>query len=794
MNIQAYSVAVRLSAKDDLTRVLKMASEDVLSLHKRLLGVCADLKNIDKYAKAATSSISAMSRAMTGNLSGATRDARQYSEAMRSATESTERLHRASSGLPGSNGLSYLALGAAAGFSGGGNNGGNRPSAGMLRLPGPAGEGWNSTKDSGLLGSGGNGGNRPPAGMLAIPAPSGGHWNGWRNGVPPGGWGPGNPRGGGGGSDDGNGGGRNGAHRPLSERDNGMTNLATGYVGYELLSSITEKGISYERELARLRQMGLNNAQINEAKAYVDTHNVANTSVLDRMRIFTDAQGSFRQSGMLTGDALAAAKTMMPVLAQYEVASQALSGQSQAAASTNMLNLNKIVEIMGGLNSPALAANIADGVFKASQSSGRIVNERQLKLFVAHGSTATNHQSLRAMFGALEPIIGEMGGDVASNGMLTAYNRLNGNMSLIPKNLRREIARLGIGDSTGIEQTKKLAYLQTTDLPGYVEKMMGIYAAHGITDPVAMERENSILFGRAGAKVYNRMMAQIKTMDESLASYDRSHGSAATANDPDNHVIMARQAMSVAFENLQLALAQKGGVMENFTRGIDMVTKGVTTLTNAVNAHPNMARYAMDGAMAITALAGARGAMWVMKHAALALLSPFKLITGRFGLMKDAASLLASPIKFLVGTNGIPLLVESIGFLGTAIAGAAALLIPTNNTPNQTQEMAERDRLGKMNWEKSHPGIPYYGTRVWDLNSIPAKPGVSKVSQFVPIPPKPAQPIHIQVDSILDGKKVGQGMVTYLTRETSKAPSGVSAFDSSMLLTHPGQVSGLSTK
>ncbi|MGA8120388.1 hypothetical protein [Rouxiella badensis] len=789
MNIQAYSVAVRLSAKDDLTRVLKIASEDVLSLHKRMLGVCADLKNIDKYAKSATSSISAMSRAMTGNLSGGTRDAQQYSDAIRSATESTERLHRANSRLPSASGLSYLALGASAGFSG---NGGNRPPAGMMGLPRLTAENWNNAKDSAPLGSNGNGGNRPPVGMMGLAGPAGGNWNNWKKGVPPGGCGAGQPpSGGGGGSDDGRGGGdKNGAHRPMSDKDSGMTNLATGYMGYEFFNSITEKGISYERELARLRQMGLNTAQINEAKSYVDTHGVVNTSILDRMRIFTDAQGSFRDSGMGGKQALAAAETMMPILAKYEVASQTLSGQSQAAASGNMRNLNKIVEIMGGLNDTARASAIVDGVFKASQSSGRIVNERQLKLFVAHGSTATNHQSLRAMFGALEPIIGEMGGDVASNGMLTAYNRLNGNMSLIPKNLRREISRLGIGDSTGIEQTKNLAYLQTTDLPGYVKKMMGIYAAHGITDSVAMERENSILFGRAGAKIYNRMMAQIKTMEESLEAYDRSHGSAATANDPDNHVIMAREALGKSFENLQLALAQKGGVMENFTRGIDTVTKGVTILTNAVDAHPNMAKYAMDGAMVITTLAGASGAMWVMKHAASALMGPFKFLAG-----KDGFPLLSKAIQGM--PNVVALAAAAIGTeLGVEIYRrfmAAKYGTPYDQLPTQSQEMAERDRLMKRNWEKNNPGVPFTGGRVWDLNGIPPKPGVSPASRFAPVPPKASQPIHIQVDSILDGKKVGQGVVTYMAREVSKAPSTVSAFDSSMLLTYPGQVSKAST-
>ena len=54
------------------------------------------------------------------------------------------------------------------------------------------------------------------------------------------------------------------------------------------------------------------------------------------------------------------------------------------------------------------SAATADGVFKASQSSGRMVDERQLKQFVAYGSSATNQQTLRTIFGGLEPIIGEI--------------------------------------------------------------------------------------------------------------------------------------------------------------------------------------------------------------------------------------------------------------------------------------------------------------------------------------------------------------------------------------------------
>lgn len=571
---------------------------------------------------------------------------------------------------------------------------------------------------------------------------------------------------------------------------NGMTNLATAYVGYELFNSITEKGISYERELARLRQMGLNTAQINEAKAFTDSHSVMNTSRLDRLRIFTDAQGSFRESGMGGKKAMEAAEIMMPILAKYEVASQALSGQSQAAAGGNMRNLNKIVEIMGGLSDTAKASSIVDGVFKASQSSGGMVDPRALKLFVAHGSTATNHQSIRAIMGALEPIIGEMGGDVTANGMLTAYNRISGNMSLVPKNLRREMARLGIADGTGIEQFRSLTNLQATNLPGYIKKMMQIYKAHGITNSVDIEHDNSILFGRGGAKIYNRIMAQMGTIEQSLGSYDISRGTMPILNDPNNHVLMAREAMAKSFEDLQIALAQKGGVMESFTRGIDNVTKGINVLTRAVGSHPNMARYAMDGVMVITALAGMSGGMWILKHAAGALIGP---------------------IKFLGGKGGIPLLSKAIGDMPNVVALAAAAIgtelgveiyrrfmaakngTPYDQLPTQTQEMAERDRLAKRNWAISHPGQPYVGSRVWDLNGIPAKPGVSKASQFPAVPPKQPITMNITVQSILDGKKIGEHVTKYQTREATKAPSGTSAFDSLMTMTHPGQVSGLST-
>ncbi|WP_133124390.1 hypothetical protein, partial [Klebsiella sp. A-Nf5] len=171
-----------------------------------------------------------------------------------------------------------------------------------------------------------------------------------------------------------------------------MNNLMTSYAGFDFLSKSYDVGIDYARDQARLRQMGLNQSQMAQAVSFVTNMKMPYASQVDMMRIFTDAQGSFRQSGMNGSKALEAAMTMAPLLANYEVAMGALSGDSKAAASFNMRNLNKIVEIMGGTNpgQQEKAKAIVDAVFKASQASGRLVDEAQLKHFVSYGSSATN--------------------------------------------------------------------------------------------------------------------------------------------------------------------------------------------------------------------------------------------------------------------------------------------------------------------------------------------------------------------------------------------------------------------
>ncbi len=747
MDVQAYSVAVRIAMNDQISRALATVSKDALKLHERFEQITKDINGITSAANRAAAAFKNMTAAANGQFTGATRDARAYADAMNDAAKSAAaagRAHRQAGG--GMSAAPYLALGYAGGAAG-------RPSS----TPMLSYNGGGNIPSQLLLGN--NGGGNRGGGTANFS-----NINGWDNGVPPGGWGPsgGQPPGGSGGGS----GGHNG--HGMNSHDAGMTNIMTAYAGFEWLNSIANKGTDYERELARLRQMGLDSGQIDESKRYVDSHPIANTSRLDLMRIFTDAQGSFRQSGKSGSEGLKDAEFMLPILAKYEVASGALSGPSQAAATYNMRNLNKIVEIMGGLSDTNKAQAIVDGVFKASQASGRLVDENQLKQFVAYGSSATNHQSIRTIMGALEPIIAEMGGSTTAVGLRTAYTRVNGMMSLPPKLLLREMNRLGITDKTGIKQTDSLHELEATNAEGYAAEMMRIYKSHGITKSTDIERENAIIFGTNGAKIFNRIMAQLDVSEKSLAAYDRAHGSDKTINDPNNHVIFARAALSKSYENLEIALAQKGGVLEKFTHGIDDLTIGITKITTAMDAHPNMARYFADGAMIVTALAGISGGFWVLKHASDAILLPLKFLVGDKGFtllgsrINALPSILTTAMEAMAATAIISSANEIFQRIKAAINGK-----PYDQIVGQHGEMIELDRVKRANWAQGHPGVPY-----------PEE--YSRPPFAAPIPGKKtadSQPVNLYITH--QGKRVLIATVTDgMSKEANKPQSGVSGFDS----------------
>lgn len=414
----------------------------------------------------------------------------------------------------------------------------------------------------------------------------------------------------------------------------------------------------YETTWARLRQMGLGTAQIAEARQFVESNRIIGTSIQERARLFAEAQGAFRESGMSGEAALDAAKTMMPVLANYVTARKVLGKET---SEQDELNLNKIVEQMGGLNDSKRAAAIADAVFRASMSSGGMVDARQLRLFKTYAMTASAGLSDRMLFGGLEPIIGEMGGSTAGTGFQTAFNRLNGIMSLAPHLLVQEATKLGLWDSDKVELTRggaarfnkgdplnaQMKDLMSHDLPGFAAAMLAKYKTAGITQDADVARENEILFGRTGARFFNLLMKQLPVIQRSLESYDKSRGIGQTVDDNKDSPAMRILQFNKALEDLKLTIGE--GVLPVLTPMIRDLTWFMTT----INQYPGLIKAMTVGFIGLSAAMTFGGTLMLLRAG--------------FGGLGVAITVLRSVVPALSAVMGV----AGAGSLGTAIAGLA---------------------------------------------------------------------------------------------------------------------------
>ena len=207
-------------------------------------------------------------------------------------------------------------------------------------------------------------------------------------------------------------------------------------------------GTQWEKIMASMKQKGLGDSQIADAKKFITANDIYGVSMMERAKIFNEAQGSFRESGMGGSTALEAAKTMTPVLAAYKLAMSTLGGKGHDAAEGSFVQLNKIVELMGGLGDTKRASEIVGGVFKAVQGSGKMISERDIRQFITMGGSAVSMLPARMIFGALEPQMGEFGGSAMGTGFNTAYRLLTGTQSKPSKLFVREALNMGLWDSS----------------------------------------------------------------------------------------------------------------------------------------------------------------------------------------------------------------------------------------------------------------------------------------------------------------------------------------------------------
>ncbi|MCA1179784.1 MULTISPECIES: hypothetical protein [unclassified Pantoea] len=756
MDIQAYRVAVRLALDDQITRNLMQVSRDAIELNKKFVKITKNIKALTSAAREATSALRALNRSLNNQFSGASRGARDYAEAIRSAADHAQRMNNATRNLPSLAGgygaamtLPVLAAGSAAAGGGGyGNHGG------------------------GLV--------------LPPPSNSGAGWHGWRNGVPPGGWGSG-------GSGNGGGHGRSPGHGAYSD---GMTNLATGYLGFKLLSGFVDEAARYQTMTEKFRQFGLRQAATQEAQQFAETTRIRGSSTTDLLKYMVEAQGVFSDSGMKSLDEqLRAAKLAAPVLARMNFASRGLDEHQREATFAKQMDMLRFTETAGGLKSSERFNALMDAAFRAIQSSGGNVDFTQYRQFMAKAGTSAFNLSSKALFAQLEPIIGELKGSSAGEALMTAYNRLNG-IVMLPSQVSHDLLKMGIWDASRVELNnlggvKRLhgnplinSQLFSQSPVDYYEKMiLPIYQKNHYTDE-QKQRENALIFGRTGGKMFSLIDKQLDTIHRRIDAYAIARG----LDDAYGAVGSTYNGKKIDFQkkwqNLQLVMGKDGGLLDKFTKGLDGLTHSLKRMTDIAHKHPEMAKFAGEAGLAITGLAALSGGLWVLKHGVGALLSPLKL--AGWG------------IEVLIGrsaTTGLTGLAAALTGLPAIIAAATLAALYPASTASQSQEMKERERLARQNVRDN--GATY---RPWmpsqaDFDKQQAREqAYRKTGIYPPIPPVTGNRTEQSINLLMthEGRQVLVAtVIDQMSQQAARAPSSASAFDSSMLMIHPGQVSSL---
>ncbi|WP_291773725.1 phage tail tape measure protein [Luteibacter sp.] len=761
-----------------------------------ILKLAAQFDKAQKSAKGLLDTIIKINEATRRGFSSTWADsaASGFDRAHRAAdgyASSAERASRASggmsvyggggSGFGGAGGGGMMAIAAFAGARGGSapmllGGPGQRlltGTGGALALGGPAANGpllLTGSGSGGGMSGGGVGGGMGMPGMAAA------GWAGWR------GW-----RGGGGGAG-GGGSGSGGGFGGFGGLIGGDALAGTGRAMFGMLGGPIDKASEYEQAQARFRLFGMSDAVNREAVKFAEGMHIIGTSIIDAMNNVTEAQGVFRESGLDGSKALEGAKLAAPVLAKIAYATQGLDGASQSRMHTQSLAMLRFIEMRGGLKDAATFNSIADQGWKAIRSSGGNVDWEQLRQFIARGGVAAQGLNNEALFGKLEPVIGELKGSTAGNAWMTSYNRLVGGVR-IPNQVAHLLADNGIWDASkiqwnsqgGIKQFKgnplrDMATFASDPVEFYEKNILPMYARMGIATTAEKARENTMIFGRTGGAMFSLIDRQLAAIHHSDEAQKKALGINASVDEESQTY---RGQYLRAQKELETASVRLGAVvLPMLVKGLQFVTPLIEKIATWINDHSTLTKglVIVFGAVAALAVIGGSilavgGALTLIGTAVTAAGGLGGLLTGvgaGLGAIASAAGVfMAAYIGWKTGgwlnDNAInPLAAKVTGQKDDTLSGTLYDLWNPFNKATGKREFKPWSSIGRVFSD--------------DPLSRKAETDYMSRSPFV-APKKPTAQGGGAGDVYLDGKKVGKYLAPHFGDMLSAPQRGGNAFD-----------------
>jgi hypothetical protein len=533
-----------------------------------------------------------------------------------------------------------------------------------------------------------------------------------------------------------------------------------------MLHSPIEEAAAYQQAQARFRQYGLTDAQNASAFAFAKRMNAPGASYTDALDYMTEAQGVFRESGLSGEDALRGAKMAAPLLAKMSFAASSLDAETQAKMHTQELSALRFAEMRGGLKSPEAFNNIMNSAWKAIRSSGGNVDFEQYRQFMARGGVSAQGLSDKALYGELEPIIGELKGSTAGNALMTSYNRLTGAVR-VPNQVAHMLADSGIWDKSKIvwnsqggiksfkgNPLKDMALMSSDPVQFYEKVIKPMYDKRGIKSDADIARENTMLFGRTGGALYtliNRQYAQTQMSADSQAKTKDIDG--------------AKSDAEKTFDgNLKLfTAAWKNFKTEFGNAALPMITRGLQTLTPLLTHWAKIMDRHSGITTGIVVIMGAIGAMGVVAGPIIA-----------------AAGAIASVTAVLAaGGLGATILTVS-GALGVAAVEFTAIYVAVKKIVDWAESKSAlfRNAGDALGNGEAHV-MAFFGNQA-AKDAIAAQ---DKANALIHGPaygnPSAAKSITVNTSVNLDGRKVAQNTTEHQANAMGSAQQGVSFVDSS---------------
>lgn len=453
--------------------------------------------------------------------------------------------------------------------------------------------------------------------------------------------------------------------------------LGAGVGMLALFKAPLEEAKKFEQQVAKFKFFGMTDEQNAEAVKFARNMNIVGSSIRENMKLMTEAQGVFRESGLSGTAALDGAKLAAPMLAKIALATASLDEATKAKMQTQSLAMLRFVEMRGGLKDVDTFNRIADSGWKAIQSSGGNVNWEQLRQFQARGGVAAQGLSDRGLYGQLEPVIGELKGSTAGNAIMTAYNRLIGGVK-VPNQVAHLLASSGIWDAKKItwnsmggiksfsgNPLRDMELLTKSPVDFYEQKILPMYAkmnhGKGLTQE-ERSRENLMIFGRTGGAMFSLIDRQMATIDRSVQAWDKAMGVNASAGIAGKTLAGKEIDFHAKFSNLMLALGET--VLPLACRALEKLIPLVKSTAEWIDRNHTLVKGLV---YAFTALAG--GLM--IRGSVLLLASAFRGLGLALALEKAGglAGIASLGTRLTGAATGLGALTRAAGLFMAAYAG-----------------------------------------------------------------------------------------------------------------------------